>query len=114
MNSITDEQNNRLTGNKSKYIKAMIDWSKFYSGIGSTLRNASRKKLQKARILVYFLKNIFIIKKLNTQFNNIIKKTKRLILGVNRDENTMRRFYNIRQTISAKKKQKVLVFGWQN
>ena len=75
MNSITDEQNNRLTGNKSKYIKAMIDWSKFYSGIGSTLRNAFRKKLQKAR-MVYLLKYIYIIKKLNSQFYNIIKKPK--------------------------------------
>jgi hypothetical protein len=37
----------------------MIDCiSEIFSGIGSTLRNASRKKLQKAR-MVYFLKNIY-------------------------------------------------------
>jgi hypothetical protein len=59
LNNKTDEQNNRLTGDKSKYIKAMIDCiSKFFSRIGSTLRNASRKTLQKAR-MVYFFKYIY-------------------------------------------------------
>jgi hypothetical protein len=59
LNNKKDEQNNRLTGDKSKYIKAMIDCiSEIFSGIGSTLRNASRKKRQKAR-MVYFLKYIY-------------------------------------------------------